>query len=59
MKPVSPQLKYMRECRADPLFREYELERQRERRAAPEVKAKARAYYAAWKARRRPQKIST
>lgn len=55
---MSPQLKYMRECRADPVFREYERERQRERRAAPEYKAKARLYFAAWKEKRKARECA-
>lgn len=42
---MTPQLKYMRECRADPLFRRYELDRQKIRRSTPEYRAKAAAYF--------------
>ena len=53
MKPPSPQLKYMREARADPLFRAYELERQKERRNNPIYKAKAAAYWKLYKERKK------
>ena len=42
---LSPQAKYNREVRRDPLVREIESERQRARRARPEVKAKTSAYW--------------